>query len=244
MSGSGRERIARFVSGKRRQQVLHAGVMTDRREVGRAGDHVDQRPHGGTPVPCGLLGNEHATPPGADRTALYQRRPCVLRRDRVRTPPPSTWVALRRSVCSMDEVSVRRLGAADEVELQRFEAAFDHALDPLQAAEFLRDPRHHIIVAEVGGEPAGFVSATEILHPDKAPEMFLNELGVVEHLRRRGAATALITELQRLSEEVGCVAIWVLTDEGNQPANRTYTATGGHPDGARYVMFEYDVESR
>jgi ribosomal protein S18 acetylase RimI-like enzyme len=141
----------------------------------------------------------------------------------------------------MDEVTVRRLGAGDDAELARFGAAFDHEIDPVQTKSFLDDPRHHIIVAYAGGEPAGFVSAKEILHPDKAPEMFLNELAVVEQLRRRGAATGLIEELKHLSEDVGCVAIWVLTDEDNRPAMGTYAKTGGRWGGARHVMFEYDV---
>ena len=140
----------------------------------------------------------------------------------------------------MKDVTVRRLGPSDDAELRRFEAAFDHAIDPAQARAFLDDPRHHMIVAYVDGEPAGFVSATEIFHPDKAPEMFLNELGVVEQLRRRGAATALVGELRRLSDEAGCVAIWVLTDEDNRPAMSTYTKTGGHWNGEYQVMFEYD----
>jgi ribosomal protein S18 acetylase RimI-like enzyme len=143
----------------------------------------------------------------------------------------------------MDEVTVRRLGPSDDAELGRFEAAFDHAIDQAYARAFLDDPRHHMIVAYVGGEAAGFVSATEIFHPDKAPQMFLNELAVVEELRRRGAASALLEELKRLSSEVGCAAIWVLTDQHNAPAMRTYAKAGGRWNGEQHVMFEYDLKS-
>jgi len=42
-----------------------------------------------------------------------------------------------------------------------------------------------LLIAYVEGEPAGFVSGTELSHPDKAqPEMFLNELGVEAAARR------------------------------------------------------------
>lgn len=141
----------------------------------------------------------------------------------------------------MTDVTVRRLGPGDEREVERFAAAFDGPGRPEQIAAFLRDARHHLIVSYVDGEPAGFVSATEILQPDKLPELFLNELGVAEPMRRRGAATAMMAELERLGGEVGCVAIWVLTDEDNPAAMATYAKSGATWDGRRHIMFELDL---
>jgi ribosomal protein S18 acetylase RimI-like enzyme len=138
-------------------------------------------------------------------------------------------------------VTIQRLGRDDAAELERFASAFDGPPVGAQTRAFLEDPRHHLLVAEVDGEPAGFVSAVEIFHPDKPPELFLNELGVVEHLRRRGAATALIDALTMLGREIGAASIWVLTDEANDPAMRTYRGTGGVRSGGHQVMFEYDL---
>ena len=89
----------------------------------------------------------------------------------------------------MGGVAVRRLGPGDEREVGRFAGAFDEPIRPESVAAFLGDDRHHLLVATVDGEPAGFVSAVEIFHPDKPMELFLNELGVDEPFRRRGAST-------------------------------------------------------
>jgi len=140
-------------------------------------------------------------------------------------------------------VVVRRLGPGDERDVERFADAFDDPLDLESTRRFLHDPRHHLLVAEIDGEPAGFTSATEILHPDKPPELFLNEIGVVDHLRRRGAAHAMLRELGSLGRELGCATIWVLTDEGNPAAMAAYGEAGGVWDGARHVMFEIDLRA-
>jgi len=143
----------------------------------------------------------------------------------------------------MDEVSVRRLRPGDDDEVARFEEAFDDPIDTAATASFLRDPRHHLVVAYVDGEPAGFASAVEILHPDKIrPELFLNEIGVIEGLRLKGAGDALLAELKNLGHDLGCTTIWVLTDEGNPAAMGMYAKAGGIWDGEHQVMFEYDLE--
>jgi ribosomal protein S18 acetylase RimI-like enzyme len=141
----------------------------------------------------------------------------------------------------MDGVTVRRLGPGDEREVERFAAAFDDPIRPDSVAAFLSDDRHHLLVASVDGEPAGFVSATEILHPDKPTELFLNELGVEEPYRRRGAATALLQSLKEVGRSRGCSTIWVLTDEDNDAAVATYLRAGGVWDGDRQIMFEVDL---
>ncbi len=142
----------------------------------------------------------------------------------------------------MGAVVTRRMEPGDEGEVARFEEAFDDPVDLEATREFLADRRHHLMVAYVDGEPAGFVSATELLHPDKrGPELFLNEIGVIERYRRRGAGSALLEELKRLGTELGCRLIWVLTDEGNPAAMAMYGKAGGIWDGNRHVMFEVDL---
>src|SRR5690554_1295594 len=56
---------------------------------------------------------------------------------------------------------------------------FDDPVDLERTREFLRDPRHHLVVAIDTGTVVGFVSAVHYVHPDKpAPEMWINEVGV------------------------------------------------------------------
>jgi ribosomal protein S18 acetylase RimI-like enzyme len=141
----------------------------------------------------------------------------------------------------MEGVTVRRLGSADAGEVERYAAAFDDPIRPDAVERFLHDDRHHLLVVDVDGAPAGFVSATEVFHPDKLPELFLNELSVVEPFRRHGAATALLEELQLLGRELGCATIWVLTDEDNEAAVATYRRAGATWNGDRSIMFEIDL---
>jgi ribosomal protein S18 acetylase RimI-like enzyme/SAM-dependent methyltransferase len=116
---------------------------------------------------------------------------------------------------------------------------FDHPLQESAVRAFLADDRHHLLVAYVEGRPAGFVSAVELLHPDKPrPEAFLYELGVETEFRRLGVATALVSELIRVCRERGCGEMFVLTDEANDAAMATYRKADGaqEPD---QVMFHW-----
>ena len=135
----------------------------------------------------------------------------------------------------------KRLSAGDQPEVQRFDEAFDEAVDGELTARFLTDDRHHLVVAYVDGEPAGFVSATEVFHPDKPTELFLNELAVIPAYRRRGAATSLLEALKHLAKERGCVSIWVLTDEDNEAAVASYRKAGGVWDGSTRIILEIDL---
>ena len=69
----------------------------------------------------------------------------------------------------------------------------------------LADPRHHLLLAYLGPRPAGFVSAVEVFHPDKAPELSLNEIAVVEAAQRHGVARTLIENLKQVGRDLGCV---------------------------------------
>lgn len=140
-----------------------------------------------------------------------------------------------------DGVRVHRARPGDEHEVARFEEAFDHEVRPDETRRFLSDERHLLLLGYVGDRPAGFVSATEVFHPDKRSELFLNEISVVGEARRRGVARALIDELKRMGRERGCAGMWVLTDEDNAAAMALYRGTGGGWDGDLQVMFEYDL---
>ena len=68
-------------------------------------------------------------------------------------------------------------GAEERVKVA--ERLFDDAVDVDAARRFLEDEANHLVIGYVDDTPAGFVSGTELTHPDKSqPELFLNELGV------------------------------------------------------------------
>jgi ribosomal protein S18 acetylase RimI-like enzyme len=134
-------------------------------------------------------------------------------------------------------VDIRRLGTADRDAVVAASHLFDRPADPDATRRFLESPDHHLLVAYEGG-PIGFVTGIETTHPDKGTEMFLYELTVDERGRGRGVGTALVLALRELARERGCYAMWVLTDEDNDAALRTYGAAGAAPP-TTHLMFEW-----
>jgi ribosomal protein S18 acetylase RimI-like enzyme len=125
-------------------------------------------------------------------------------------------------------VNIWRATPGAEQQVKAAEALFDDPVDVDATRRFLADAANVLLLADVDGSPAGFVSATELSHPDKPdPELFLNELAVGEAHRGRGIGRALVAELWRVAQERGCRGMWVLTDVDNVAANKVYGAAGG-----------------
>ena len=119
--------------------------------------------------------------------------------------------------------------------------AFDAAINPRWAAEFLADRRHHLAAALEGDLIVGMASAVDYLHPDKAPQLWINEIGVAPNHRNQGTAKLLLGALLTKAKELQCTEAWVLTEQSNEPAMRLYGALGGHKNPERQVMFEFNL---
>jgi len=113
---------------------------------------------------------------------------------------------------------------------------FDLPLRPELVAEFLSDPRHHLAVAIESGAIVGFASAVHYVHPDKAAELWINEVGVAPGHRGRGLGGRLVTRLLELAGELDCRDAWVLTERDNAGAMALYRSIGG-VERAGTVMF-------
>jgi ribosomal protein S18 acetylase RimI-like enzyme len=119
---------------------------------------------------------------------------------------------------------------------------FDDPLVEASLDAFLADDRHHLLIAYVDDEPAGFVSGVELFHPDKPkPEMFLYEMGVDEAFRGRGVATGLVRRLAAFGRERGCGTMFTLADEDNEGAKATYRKAGGETEPAG-IMFVWSFD--
>jgi len=116
---------------------------------------------------------------------------------------------------------------------------FDRGIDAALRAEFLADPRHHLVVAIDGGVVVGFASAVHYVHPDKPTELWINEVGVAGSHRGRGIGKAIMAAMLEVAKDLGCREAWVLTDRGNEPAMRLYAAAGGKPTPRDQVMFTF-----
>ena len=139
-------------------------------------------------------------------------------------------------------VSIRVLTAADAELLEQIApGVFDHDIDPQRSAEFLSDPRHHLAVAIDCDTIVGMASAVHYVHPDKKPELWINEVGVAQSHRNRGLGAQLVQALLNEGRRHGCTEAWVLTDRANAPAMRLYASCSGVEAPRDQVMFVFSL---
>lgn len=139
--------------------------------------------------------------------------------------------------------TVRTLGREDAPVLDRVApGVFDHPIDPRWTAEFLADPRHHLAVALDDGQVVGMASAVHYVHPDKAPALWVNEVGVAPTHRGRGIGRRLLECLFEHARSLGCREAWVATEPSNTPARRLYASAGGKESPEPFVMVEFRLE--
>ena len=93
------------------------------------------------------------------------------------------------------------------------------------------DPQKEIVVAEVDGKVCGFAVLNHIVRPEN-PFMFernfldIDEFGVDEKCRRRGAASAMIAFILDYAKEKGYPRLELNMWEFNQDALAFYEAVG------------------
>ena len=138
-----------------------------------------------------------------------------------------------------DDISFRALRKTDlELLLSTPAGLFDHPVDPAQAAAFLADPGHLLILAFAGEDAVGFVSGTVLRHPDKPPSLFVNEVGVREAWQRRGIARRLMQQMMAMGRANGCEGLWLGTEPDNIAALALYRSLRG--DEVPFIGFGWD----
>ncbi len=121
---------------------------------------------------------------------------------------------------------------------------FDGPIDAVQLAAFVADPRHLMVLAVDGDTVVGMLSAVEYLHPDKAPQLWINEVGVTPARRRVGIGRSLIARVLEVAKARGCVGAWLGTESDNIAAQRCYE---GVPDGKpaeACLFYEWPLEPK
>lgn len=140
-------------------------------------------------------------------------------------------------------IEFRLLGAADQGVLSCVaDEVFDEPLQPRLIREFLEDARHHLAVAIDGTCVVGVASGVHYVHPDKPPELWINEVGVAPSHQRRGIGRELLQLLLEAGRAHGCEQAWVLTERENVAAMQLYAAAGGSASDT--VMFDFDLRQR
>ena len=138
----------------------------------------------------------------------------------------------------IDATTYHRLGQ-DNVRLLDQAEIFDNPVDPEQLARFLGDDGHELVFARSGRTIIGFASGTVLLHPDKAPAFFVNEVDVAPAYRRQGVATALCKMLIGVARDLGCQGIWLATEADNVAARSLYRGLDARETGA-VVVYDWD----
>ncbi len=142
---------------------------------------------------------------------------------------------------SSSPITIRVLGPTEAHVLATVAPdVFDNSVDPRWMAEFFADPRHHIVVALDGDTVVGMATGVHYVHPDKAPELFVNEVGVTPTHHRRGIAQEILRTLLAHGYALGCTGAWVGTEEDNAPARRLYESVGAAKDAESFVLYWFE----
>lgn len=137
-------------------------------------------------------------------------------------------------------LEIRLLGPDDRGVLERVApGVFDHPVEPRWADAFLANPRHHLVVALDDGIVVGMVSALDYVHPDKAPQLWINEVGVAATHRRQGVALRMLRAMLAHGRALGCTEAWVGTEQDNVAARALYERAGGTPEPS--LLYEFPL---
>ena len=83
-------------------------------------------------------------------------------------------------------------------------------------------------------------SGFHYVHPDKDPELFINEVGVIEAYQNQGIGRALVKFLWAHGKRLGCKYAWIGTEKSNVAAQKCYLAAGGSPDDEPFILIEFE----
>ncbi len=101
---------------------------------------------------------------------------------------------------------------------------FDHAIRPALLAAYLADPLHAMFVAVDDGLVVGQVRGSVHLQPDRASDLYIDNLGTAPSHQRRGIAAAMIGAMLDWGKAKGCTYAWVATETDNDGAKGFYAA--------------------
>jgi ribosomal protein S18 acetylase RimI-like enzyme len=138
-------------------------------------------------------------------------------------------------------IDIRILGSSDFTMLANAApGVFDHPIDAQLCQEFLNDPRHHLAIAIESEIVVGMASAVHYVHPDKQPQLWINELAVAPTHQKLGIGSKLRRALLAVGRLHSCTEAWVLTDRSNTAAMRLYESCGGA--NRDQVMFSFSLK--
>ena len=140
-------------------------------------------------------------------------------------------------------IRIQRLSAANSDLLDSIGTdVFDNPIDPVQLRSFLDDERHVMYLAVDAGSVVGMASAFEYFHPDKKPQLFINEVGVAATHRREGIGRSLVEALLGFARERKCVFAWLGTDADNQAGQACFGSVPEVENAQPFLLYEWHLD--
>jgi len=122
-------------------------------------------------------------------------------------------------------ISIHLINRANTSLLARIaDDVFDDDIQHDLLAAYVSDPRHAMMVAEEDGLVVGQIRGNVHLQPDRAPDLYIDNLGTAPSHQRRGIATQLIQALVAWGETQGCTYVWLGTETDNASGISFYEA--------------------
>lgn len=136
-------------------------------------------------------------------------------------------------------IEIIQIDASNSRVLANVADVFDEAIDFAFVDAYLAAPNHILLVAMDGELVVGHIRGVIHVHPDRAPELYIDNLGVDDAYQRRGIATDLLAALRKIAATKGATELWVATEADNEGALAFYRSVGMQGDGM--VYFESDI---
>lgn len=137
---------------------------------------------------------------------------------------------------------VRLQPGDDALVMQLAEGVFDEPVRSDRLAAYLRQSGHFMIVALADGLVVGQCAAMIHRHPDKASELYIDEVGVSPAFQRQGIARKMLDAMFAIGTEHGCEEAWVGTEPDNLAARALYESRKeAHGEAETFVMYVYKL---
>ncbi len=116
---------------------------------------------------------------------------------------------------------------------------FDEPIRADRLERYLANPLNWMVLAIKDGLVIGQCMCVVHYHPDKATELFLDEIGTGDDWRRRGIAKSLMHAVFERADAEGIDEIWLGTEPDNLPARGLYEGTGAKAEPAIIYYLEW-----
>lgn len=100
-----------------------------------------------------------------------------------------------------------------------------------------------MFVATDGPRVVGMASGFEYFHPDKPPQLFINEVGVASTHRNRGIGRRLVATLIDFAKDRSCSYAWLGTDVDNIAGQRCFAAHADVAEPQPFLLYEWELKS-